>query len=178
MDWAKLPLEPRHLGVPAGASKMICNPMVRLAQTVQRFKISTISKRNETSIHLSLVPKEYHWVRPKWFLSLCYIWHKPCTYLALTLILSPNELKQNSTWPTSPSPGNFHWVRPKWFLSPWYVRGKACTYLASRLALSPNGRNRASTWASSPRSITRCVQNDFWTYGMFGANRATILHRH
>jgi hypothetical protein len=59
MDWAKLPLEPRYLGVPAGASKTISNPVVHLAQTVQlsSVKISTISKRNETSIHLSLVPK-------------------------------------------------------------------------------------------------------------------------
>jgi hypothetical protein len=56
-DWIELPLEPRHLGVPLGASKMISKPMVCLAQSMQLscVKISTISKWNETSIHLSLV---------------------------------------------------------------------------------------------------------------------------
>jgi hypothetical protein len=41
-------------------------------------------------------------VRLKWFLSLWYVWRKPCTYLALRLTLSPNGLKWHSTWPTSP----------------------------------------------------------------------------
>jgi hypothetical protein len=60
-------------------------------------KISTISKETKMSIHLSLVPLEYHRVRPKWFLSLWYIWHKPCTYLASRLALSANGPKQAST---------------------------------------------------------------------------------
>jgi hypothetical protein len=33
-DQNNLPLEPRHLGVPPGASKMITGPMVRLVQIV------------------------------------------------------------------------------------------------------------------------------------------------
>jgi hypothetical protein len=65
-------------------------------------KISTISKQTETSFHLSLVTFEYHWVCPKWFMSLWYVWRKPCTYLALTLTPSPNGPKQISPWPTSP----------------------------------------------------------------------------
>jgi hypothetical protein len=72
----------------------------------------------------------------------------------------------------------YHQVRLKWFLSLWYVWRKSCTYLASRLALSPNDMNQASTWASSPRSTIRCVQNDFWSYGTFGANRAPILRQY
>jgi hypothetical protein len=71
-----------------------------------------------------------------------------------------------------------HRVHPKWFLRLCYVQRKLCTYLASRLALSPNGLNWASTWASSFRSSNRCVKNDFWAYGMFGANPAPIWHRH
>jgi hypothetical protein len=39
---------------------------------------------------------------PKWFMWMWYIQHKPCTYLALTLTLSPNGPKWDSTWPTSP----------------------------------------------------------------------------
>jgi hypothetical protein len=70
----------------------------------------------------------------------------------------------------------FHWVPPILFSSLRYVRRKPCTNLASRVALSPNGPNRASTWASSPWSPIECVQNDFYAYGMFGANRAPILH--
>jgi hypothetical protein len=51
-----------------------------------------------------------------------------------------------------------------------------CSYLASRLAPSSNRPNWASTWASSPRRTIRSVQNDFWVYGTFSANRAPILH--
>jgi hypothetical protein len=56
-DRNELPPKPRHLGVPSGASKMISEPMVGLVQTVHLsyIKISTISKRIKTSIHLSLV---------------------------------------------------------------------------------------------------------------------------
>jgi hypothetical protein len=54
------------------------------------------------SFHLSLVTKEYHWVRSKRFLSLWYVWRKPCIYLAMTLTPSTNIPKQDLTWPTSP----------------------------------------------------------------------------
>jgi hypothetical protein len=62
----------RYLGVPSGIFKMISEPMVRLAQTVQLScdKISTNSKQTKTSFHLSLVNLEYHRVHPKQFLSL------------------------------------------------------------------------------------------------------------
>jgi hypothetical protein len=57
MDQNKLPLDPRHVGVPSGVSKMISQPMVRLAQTkhVSFTKINTISKRMETSLLLTHV---------------------------------------------------------------------------------------------------------------------------
>jgi hypothetical protein len=86
VDRNELPLEPHRLGAPSGVSKMITEPMVRLAQTVHLswVKISTISKQTETSFHLS----------------------------------------------------------------------------------------------PSSTSTIRCVQNDFWPYGTFSANRAPILLRH
>jgi hypothetical protein len=98
-DSNELPLEPCHLGVPPGASKTIFEPMVRSAQTVHLScgKISTISKQNEMSFHLSLVTSEYHRVRPNRFLSVWYAWRKPSNYLAPTLTLSPNRLKRDST---------------------------------------------------------------------------------
>ena len=53
----ELPLEPRHLRVPSGASEVISEPMVRSAQTVHLscVKIITISQKTETSLHLGLV---------------------------------------------------------------------------------------------------------------------------
>jgi hypothetical protein len=66
----------------------------------------------------------------------------------------------------------------KQFSSLWYVWCEPCTYPASGLALSPNGMKDLFTWASSPRSTIGCVQNFFWVYGIFGANRAPILHQY
>jgi hypothetical protein len=157
----KLSLDPRHLGVPSGTSITIFEPMVHLAQTVHLscLKIGTISKWTETSFHLSLVTYEYHRVCPNQFLSLWYIWCKPCTYLTLTITSSPSGPIWDSTW----------------LISPRYIWRKPCTYLVSRLALSLNGPNRPSTWASSRSRTIGCIQNDFWACGMFGANRAPIL---
>jgi hypothetical protein len=87
---------------------MISVPMVCSAQTVHLscVKISTISKQTDMSFHLSLITEEYLWVRPKQFLILWYIWHKPCIYLAPTLRPSLNALKHDSTRPTSPRCSN------------------------------------------------------------------------
>jgi hypothetical protein len=242
--------------------------MVHLVQTVHlsSTETNTISERNKTSFHLSLVTQEYHPVHPKQFLSLWYVWRKPCTYHAPKLTLSLKGSKWDSTWPTSPrssigcvqngfwSYGTFgancgpilhrykhyiqmdqneilhdprhlgvpsgaskniseltvrssqtihlswvkistiskltetsfhlslvtleyHPVRPKWFLGLWYIWCKPCTYLALKLTLSLNGPKQASIWASSPRSTIRCIQNNFWAYGTFRANRAPIMHQ-
>jgi hypothetical protein len=127
----KHPLEPRHQGVPSGASKTISKPMVHLVQTMHLCCTDTnfVSKWTETSPHMTQITKEFHRVCRKWFLSLWYVWCKPCTYLA------------------------------------------------SRLALSPNGLNQASTWALL-RTAIGYIQNDFWAYVTFGANRAPISHWH
>ena len=97
-----IPLEPRHLGVPSGASEMISESC--LAQTVHLSctYTNTISKRTKTRFHLTLVTQEYHRVRPKRFMSLWYVWHKPCTYLALILTLYPNGSKRDSLEPRLP----------------------------------------------------------------------------
>jgi hypothetical protein len=138
-------------------------------------KIRTISKWTETSFHLSVVTSEYPQVCAKQLLSLWYIRRKPCTYLALTLPPSPNVLKWDFTWPTSPR-SSIGCIKKR-FSSPWYVQRKQCTYLASTLALSPSRPKWAFTWASSSMSTIRCVQNDSWAYCTFGANRAPILHQ-
>jgi hypothetical protein len=150
--------------------------MVRLAQTVHLSctKSNTISKRTERGFYMTHVTQEFHRVHPKWSMGLWYVWCKLWIYLA-RLTLSPNAPKQDSTWPTSPR-SIIQCVQNN-FLCLWYVWRKLCTYLALKLTLSPNGPKRASIWASSPRSIIQCIQNNFWDYGMFGANRAPIMHR-
>jgi hypothetical protein len=104
----RAPPDPRHLGVPSGAYKMIYEPIVRLTQIehLSWTDTNTVSKLIETRFHLSHVTKDSHRVRPKRFLCLWYVRCKPCTCLALTLTLTPNGLKRHSTRPmslTSPS---------------------------------------------------------------------------
>ena len=176
MDRSEIPNDTRHEGVPSGASKLISKHMVCSMQTVHLSctGIRTISKQTEQRFHLSLFTKEYHRVRPKWFLSLWCIRRKPCTYLLPKLTLSLNKPKQDSIWHTS-SRSSIGCVQID-FLSIWYVPCKSCTYLASRLALSPNRSNRASTWASSPK-YQQVLQNGFLDYRALDANHAHILHR-
>jgi hypothetical protein len=112
--WIQLLLELHHLGVPSGVSKMIYMPMVHLAQTVHLscVKTSAVSKQIESSFHLILITSKYHWVRPKWFLSIWYVWCKPFRHLAPILKQSLNGPNGDSTWPTSQE---FYRVCPKWF---------------------------------------------------------------
>jgi hypothetical protein len=96
MDQNELPLDPRHLGVPSGVSKMISKPMVHASQTMHLscIEINTISRQTKMSFHLTHITLEYHRVHPKWFPSLWYFRRKPCTYLAPRLTLSPNGLNK------------------------------------------------------------------------------------
>jgi hypothetical protein len=57
MDRNEFPLGPRHVGVPSVAPNMIYEPMVRSVQIERLYcvKINTISKRFETSFHLTYV---------------------------------------------------------------------------------------------------------------------------
>ena len=146
---------------------MIYVPLVRSVQTVHLSFVKT-----ETFYHLSFVTYEYHRVCPKWCLSLCYVWHKPWSYLALTLRPSPNgsnEIPHDPRHLCVPSGA------PKTISEPM-VR------LAQTVQLSYINTNtiskrteRDSTWPTSPRSSIRCVQSDFWALGTFIANRAPML---
>jgi hypothetical protein len=95
----RIPHDPCHLGDPSGASKIISEPVVCSAQTVPLscVKISTISKRSESSFHLSLVTRLYQRACPKWFLKQWHVWRKLWTYLVPTQTLSPND--QNEILP-------------------------------------------------------------------------------
>ena len=67
MDQNEMLVDPRHLGVPPGASKTISEPMVRLAQTVHLSctNTNTVAKRIETSFHKTHVTQEFYRVHPK-----------------------------------------------------------------------------------------------------------------
>jgi hypothetical protein len=84
------------LGVPSSASKTISMPMVRSVQTVHLSCADTniISKRTKMRFHTTHVTYEFHRVCPKLFMSLWYVWCKPCTYLASRLALSPNTISK------------------------------------------------------------------------------------
>jgi hypothetical protein len=95
-------------------------------------------------------------VHPKPFLSLWYVWRKPCTYHAPELTLSPKGPKGDSTWPTSPR-SSIRCIHND-FLRLWYVWCKLLIYVAPRLILSINGPKRDSTWPTSPRRSIRASQ--------------------
>jgi hypothetical protein len=78
--------------------------MVRLAQTVHLSytDTNTVSKWSKTRLHTAHVTLEFHRVRPKWFLSLCYVRRKSSNYVASRLALSPNGMKRAYIWASSP----------------------------------------------------------------------------
>jgi hypothetical protein len=83
MDRNKLPLEPRHLVVPSGASKMIFEPMVRLVQTYTYLAPTLTTSPNEPKRGSTYpITLEFHQERPKLFMSLWYVQRKPRTYRA------------------------------------------------------------------------------------------------
>jgi hypothetical protein len=176
MDRNEILHDPRHLGFPSGASKMISEAMVCLVQTVDlsRTDTNTISKETETRFYMTHITLEFHWVRPKWFLRLRYVWHKPYTYVESRLALYPNGPKRASIWASSPR-STIRCVQMTY--EAMVHLSRMCTYLTLKLTLSPNEPKRASIWTSSPRSTIQCIQNNFWAYGTFGANRAPIMHQ-
>jgi hypothetical protein len=98
MDENELPLDPRHVGVPLGVSKMISQPMVRSARTMHLScaEISTISKQTKMTFHLTHITYEFDWVCAERFACLLHVQPKLCIYLALRFTLSPNGLNQAS----------------------------------------------------------------------------------
>ena len=91
--------DPRNLGVPSGASKMISDPMVHLVQTkhLSCTDANTISKQTKTRFHMIHVTQEFYRVCPKRLPSIWFVRRKPCSYFASALALSPNGPNQAST---------------------------------------------------------------------------------
>jgi hypothetical protein len=160
MDQHEIPHDPRHLGVPSGASKTISEDVVRLAKPCTYLASRLALYRMNWIKH----PLELHHLGV--LSSASKTISKPTVCLAQTMHLSLTDTNTISKWTKTRyhmthTTLEFHWVCLKQFLRLWYVWHKPWTYIESRLALSSNRLNRASTWASSPRSTIGCVQNDF-----------------
>jgi hypothetical protein len=133
--------------------------MVHLVQIVHQScnDTNTTSKRTETRFHMSHVTYKFHWVCPKWFLSLWYARHQPCPYLASRLTLSSNELNRASTWASSPRSTTGGIQNDFWAYC--MFSKKLCTYLALTLTLSPNGPKQDSSRPTSPSCSIHFLQN-------------------
>ena len=116
MDQNEIPHDPCHLGVPSGASKMISETMIYLAQTVllSCSYTDTVYKQTKKRFHLTHVTYECHWVRPNQLSGLWYVRRKPCTYLASGLAISKQT---ESSFHLSLVTKEYHRVRPKHFLA-------------------------------------------------------------
>jgi hypothetical protein len=144
MDRNELPLEPRQLRVPSGASKMISNPMVHLVQTMHlsSSNTNTVMERTETRFHMS-----HHHLGV--LLASSKMISKPMVRLVQTVYLSSIKISTIS----ERTKLKFHLclvtleynrVHPKRLLILWYVWHKPCTYLAPTLTPSPNGLKQDS----------------------------------
>jgi hypothetical protein len=98
-------VDPRHLGAPLDVSKMISKSLVCLAQTMDLScaETNTISKRTEQASTWHTLPRSTIGCVQSDFHARRLFRHKPCTYLAPRLKLSPNGSKWASAWSTSPT---------------------------------------------------------------------------
>jgi hypothetical protein len=124
-------------------------------------KISTISKCTETRFYMTHVTYQFHHVCPEQFLSLWYVQHKQCTYLALTLTLSPNWSKWDSTRPTSPR----SFIGACKMISEPMVCSAQTVHLSCVKIITISKQIETSFHLSLvTRSTIECIQNDFWGY--------------
>jgi hypothetical protein len=171
----KHPLELRHLRVPLGAAKMISEHLVHSAQTMHLscVKISTISNELGQASTWASSPRSTigcvqndFWPYGMFSTNHAPILNRHQHYLQM----DQNKIPHDPHLLGVPSGAS------KLIYEVGVRSAQTMHLLASRLALSSNRLNRASTWASSPNSTTRCVQNYFWAYSMFGPSYAPILH--
>jgi hypothetical protein len=87
MDRTEHPLEPRHLGVPSSASKMISKPLVRSVQTLHLSctDINIVSKQTKTRFHMTHVTYEFYRVHPKLFIRSVHTVRLSCIKIRLSL---------------------------------------------------------------------------------------------
>jgi hypothetical protein len=120
--------------------------MIRSTETIHLYCSGSniVSKWTEIRFHITNITYVFHWVHPKWFSSLWYVWRKSWTCVSSRLALSPNGPKRAATWASSPR-STIACIKND-FLSLWYDWRKSCTYIAPTLTLSPIGPKQDSSW--------------------------------
>jgi hypothetical protein len=176
MNWIKHPLEPRDLGGPSGASKMISEPVVHSMQTVQLsyVKFSTISKELNQATTWASSPRctigcvqNDFWAYDMFSTTCACILHWHQHYL---------QMDQNDV-PHDPRHLGVPFGASK-MISEAVVHSAQTLHLSCvKISTISCKLNQASTWASKPRSTIGCIKNDFWAYGRIGANRAPMLRQ-
>jgi hypothetical protein len=153
--------------------KQFSEPMVRLAQSMHLSCIdpNNVAKWTETRFNMIHVIEDFHRVRPKWFLSLGYVWcKKPCTYLALRLALSPRGPKQASTRASS----HRSTIRCVQMIP------EPMVHLVQTAYLSYTNSNIIFKWTETRFHMTHVTYEDHRVrpkrFLSLGANRAPILH--
>ena len=131
--------DPHHLGVPSGASKMISEPMVHLAQTMHLSltNTNTVSKQKRNGIphdphHLG-VPSGVSKMNSVPMVRSMQTVHLSC--VNITTISKCTKMSFRLSLVTY----EYHQVHPKRFSEVWYVWHKPCSYLGPTLTLSPSG---------------------------------------
>jgi hypothetical protein len=135
----RAPPDPRHLGVPSSASKMMYEPIVHLTQIehLSWTDANTVSNTDQNEIpqdpHQLGVPSGASYTISETIVRLMQTVHQSC--IKSSTIPNQTEPSFHLSHVTKES----HRVRPKRFLCLWYVRCKPCTYLALTLTLFQNG---------------------------------------
>jgi hypothetical protein len=112
--------------------------MVRLVQTVHLSYVKAASSSRST---IGCIQN---------YLTIWYIWCKPYTSLVLTLTPSPNGLKQDSTWPTSPR-SSIGWIQ-----NHFWANGM----LAQTAHLSCTDTNTISKWTKTIFDMSLVTQEN------------------
>jgi hypothetical protein len=172
MDWNELPLDPRHLGVPSGAPKMISEPIACSAQTIHLscIWINIISKENKMSFHLTHVTKDFHHLPTTIFEPMVYLSQS----LSRTEINTIYKMDRNNI-PLDPHHLGIPSGVPKAISEPIVHSVQTVHQSCMQINTISKRPKRAFIWLTSPRSSIRGAQKDFRAYFMLGAKRAPIL---
>jgi hypothetical protein len=109
-------------------------------------------------------------VRPKQFVSLSYVWRKPCTFLALTLTPSlnvPNEIPHEPRHLGVPSGVSKTIAKPMVCLA--QTVHQSCVKISTISNTDQNKLPHENRHLGEPSSAYKMIST-------FGANRAPILH--
>jgi hypothetical protein len=175
-DSNKLPLEPRHLGVSSGVSKMISEPIVRLAQTMHLYctDTNTVSKWTKMRFHMTHSPRS----------SIGCVQH---------------DFQADGTFDSNRSPllrQYYHCLQTDSKKLPLEARllrvssgaskmiSKPMVHLAQTVHLYCTDTSTTSKYTKTrfhmthwPRSSIKCVQDDFWSDGTFDTSHAPFTSR-